>query len=88
MARGKIATAKSCFKHILLDKVDKICYAWYMDRNKVEVVQLLCSKKLSPYMTAVQHIEGGQVTHLEIKFSFRKNDELDTAINALQKIIK
>ena len=84
----RLPLRRVAFKHILLDKVDKICYAWYMDRNKVEVVQLLCSKKLSPYMTAVQHIEGGQVTHLEIKFSFRKNDELDTAINALQKINK
>ena len=59
-----------------------------MDRKKIEEIQLLICEKISSYTTAVLHTESGKCKHLELTLSFRKDDELDSAINILQQFHK
>lgn len=55
-----------------------------MDKDKITKLQLLIHEKLARYTTAVLHTEDGKCKHLEMKLSFRKDEELDTAIRRLQ----
>ncbi len=57
-----------------------------MDRSKVEQLQLLIHDKLSGFTAVVLHNENGTCVHAEVNISFRKDKELDAAIDSLQKM--
>ena len=57
-----------------------------MDRSKVEQLQLLIHDKLSGFTAVVLHNENGTCVHAEVNISFRKEEELDAAIDSLQKM--
>lgn len=57
-----------------------------MDRSKIEELQLLIHEKLTGYTTVVLHNENRNCVSAEVNLSFRKEEEVDAAIKALQQM--
>jgi hypothetical protein len=54
-----------------------------VDRNKIEKLEKLVSRRLTPYFVTVRKNEGGKCVRLELTFSFNKEEEIDEAIKRM-----